>query len=409
MIIPAVVLVSQFVTSDKKMYKDYIDYIDRDDAKMKVSVSEKENEINIFHTYIEYMDDNEKKGELFTSEEDSLNLNEKRNLKKAFTEAQENGSPLWQDVISFDNTFLEEQGIYNRDTDVLDEGKIKSIVRNAVEEMLTRENMIESATWSASIHYDTDNIHVHIATVERVPTREKMKFFCKEDKVWKEGYRAKRKQSSLDRMKSTVANQLLDRTSDYNRIDNLIRNTVHYKKDHQIKLSQYAETKSLFIKAMERLPQDLRQWRYGYQSINDARPYIDEIVDIYLNTYHKEDMKSLNQELDKQVTLSKRLYGENSRHEQYKETKLEDLKTRMGNAVLTEMRSIVISNRRHNNKLLSNEQHRQPKQQFHYKNYAGKEIFFALMRLRYAMKKKWHDYQRERNIDEFDRMLEGRE
>ncbi|WP_367946640.1 hypothetical protein [Virgibacillus dokdonensis] len=32
------------------------------------------------------------------------------------------------------------------------------------------------------------------------------------------------------------------------------------------------------MQALTHLPKDLRQWRYGYESVNDARPYIDEMV-----------------------------------------------------------------------------------------------------------------------------------
>ncbi|WP_283159461.1 hypothetical protein [Virgibacillus pantothenticus] len=38
----------------------------------------------------------------------------------------------------------------------------------------------------------------------------------------------------------------------------------------------------------------------------------------------------MNQLLDKQVDISRRLYGEDSKHEAYKHTKLNDLKKRMG-------------------------------------------------------------------------------
>ncbi|MEF2293766.1 relaxase MobL [Virgibacillus dokdonensis] len=39
---------------------------------------------------------------------------------------------MWQDVLSFDNAFLEEQGLYNSKTKQLDERRMKNIVRGAV-------------------------------------------------------------------------------------------------------------------------------------------------------------------------------------------------------------------------------------------------------------------------------------
>ncbi|WP_280157291.1 relaxase MobL [Virgibacillus chiguensis] len=82
-----------------------------------------------------------------------------------------------------------------------------------------------------------------------------------------------------------------------------------------------------------------------YESVNDARPYIDEMVFIYLETNHATEMQELNQLLDEQVEISKQLYGEDSKHEAYKQTKLNDLKKRMGNAVLTEMREQIREDR----------------------------------------------------------------
>ncbi len=38
-----------------------------------------------------------------------------------FKTAHENGSIMWQDVISFHNHWLEKQGIYNEKTKTLDE------------------------------------------------------------------------------------------------------------------------------------------------------------------------------------------------------------------------------------------------------------------------------------------------
>lgn len=414
---PAVVLKSKFVMPSSKEYQDYVSYIDRKDAKRDVEIdldSKKTNDFFIFHSYMDYMDDDKKYGALFTDDKDVLTEDDRSHVKERFNEAQENGSPLWQDVISFDNDWLIEQNILQPDNKELDEEKMKNVVRGAMDTLLKTENMDKSALWTASIHYNTDNIHVHVATVEPKPTREKMKYFDEVERKWKEQYRAKRKQGSLDKMKSSVVNQIVDRTEDYNRIDGFIRGTVHYKKEEGVHLASDKKTKKLFMKAMSLMPDDLRQWRYGYQSINDARPYIDEMVDIYLGTYHKEDMEELDKLLDKQVDITKRLYGDESRHEKYKDTKMDDLRKRMGNAVLTEMRSYKMRERNVSYEVRRKNSIERSRDNGHnslrLKNWsAGREIHFAVMRLRYAMKKSYHEHQKDRNIDEYDRMLDGYE
>src|SRR5699024_6124264 len=257
-----------------------------------------------------------------------------------FQVAQQNESPLWQDVISFDNDWLEKQGVYNSENHTVDEPKMRSIVRETMQTMLAAERMQQSAIWTASLHYNTDNIHVHIATVEPHPTREVMNVFDKETNTWREEYRAKRKPKTLEKMKSKVANCILDRANERNDIDELLRGTVRYKKDNQISLASFRKTNELFTEAIKRLPEDRKQWRYGYEFINEARPYIDEITNIYLEQFHAEEMEELVTSLDEEVNVMKEMYGEESNYHTYKETKMDDLKKRMGNAILTEMRSV---------------------------------------------------------------------
>ncbi|ODV56322.1 hypothetical protein BG258_10620 [Lysinibacillus fusiformis] len=91
--------------------------------------------------------------------------------------------------------------------------------------------LMDSAVWSAAIHYNTDNLYVHIATVEPIPTRVKKWTMNLETGKWEEQVRAKRKQGSLDKMKSKVANLIMDRTKERNLVTDLIRGSVNLKKE----------------------------------------------------------------------------------------------------------------------------------------------------------------------------------
>lgn len=181
---------------------------------------------------MDYMGDDEKQGSLFTIEADQLEENMKQKLKDAFTKAEKNGSPLWQDVISFDNAWLEKQGTFISKTGELDEAKIRNVIREAMNVMLEEEQMKDTSVWSAAIHYNTNNIHIHIATVEPIPSREKKRILNKETNQWEEQYRAKRKQGTQDKMKSKVANMILDRSESRNRINEIINGAVHDKKEN---------------------------------------------------------------------------------------------------------------------------------------------------------------------------------
>ena len=412
----AVVLRSKFVTPQSSVFNNYINYMDREDAKQNVEInnaSDHENDFDVFYQFMNYMNDEAKQGALFTADQDYLNDMEKQKVKKQFQVAQQNESPMWQDVISFDNDWLEKQGVYTSENHTVDETKMRCIVRETMQSMLEAERMQQSAVWTASLHYNTDNIHVHIATVEPHPTREIMNVFDKETNTWREEYRAKRKPKTLDKMKSKVANCILNRANERNKMDELLRGTIRYKKDNSISLISFRKTNQLFKEAMNHLPDNRKEWRYGYHSINKARPYIDKIADIYLEEFHANEMKELVTKLDAEVEVMKEMYGEGSDYNAYKETKMNDLQKRIGNAILTEMRSVDKEERtsmfRQKIAVRQLQALEKDNQRTFSQNYKGSEnqrLQVSVIRLKQAMRKTFHDYKFERHMDEFDQMME---
>src|SRR5699024_4030185 len=142
------------------VFNNYINYMDREDAKRNVEINHEsahENDIDVFYQFMHNKDDDLKKGELFTAKQDYLNDTEKKRMKKKFQVTQQNESPKWQDVISFDNEWLEKKGVYNSENHTVDEPKMRSIVRETMQTMLAAEKMEQSAIWTASLHYNTDN------------------------------------------------------------------------------------------------------------------------------------------------------------------------------------------------------------------------------------------------------------
>src|SRR5699024_12417494 len=113
--------------------------MDREDEKGYVEINHASNHVNdfdIFYQFMDYMDDETKQGELFTANQDYLNDSEKQKMKNKFQLAQQNESPMWQDVISFDNDWLEKQGVYNSENHTVDETKMRSIVRETKRTMM---------------------------------------------------------------------------------------------------------------------------------------------------------------------------------------------------------------------------------------------------------------------------------
>lgn len=244
---PGVVIINKFCTLTNKVFSEYINYIDREDAI-------RNNKIQSFNLYNDYMENPEKSSGLFTADKDKLTQNEKQIVKDIFQIAQNNGSFMWQTVISFDNKYLEENGLYDKESGFLNEDKIHELTRGAVGNILKEENMDDSAFWTASIHYNTDNIHIHIAIVEQEPQRA----------IIKTGkYAGQRKgtfkQNSLRAAKRFVVNYILENQIDNDRINKIIRdNIIANKKEHP--LYKDKEFIKEFMRIHDRMPKNKKLW-----------------------------------------------------------------------------------------------------------------------------------------------------
>src|SRR6478752_8596613 len=382
---PGVVLKTKFATSNLKAFQNYVDYVDRENSKKEYGAHEK-----LFTLYQDYLANPDKTSSLFTDQSDGLNEEEKKNLKQVFETAQANNSIMWQDVITFHNPWLEEQGLYDSRRHTVDEKKVMDITRQAVNEMLKREKLNGSAVWSAAIHYNTDNIHIHIATVEPHPTRE----------------RGMRKQSSLDAMKAKVVNQMTNRRESQKKINELIRkDMVDYKKKDSSLAWRNRELKPLFLLVYNYLPKDKRQWQYSYNTIKPLKPYIDTLSEKYIKKYHQKEYQQLIKNLDKEVKELKKAYGEGTRdkgrYENYKQTKIDDLYKRMGNAFLQEMKAYD-RKQQDVKRLLDRKQ--SGNQTVRYKHHVP--VHFSLRKIEKAFKSEYESWKNQQHYERLQRETE---
>ncbi|MEH7360878.1 MobP2 family relaxase [Priestia megaterium] len=384
-VIPGVVLKTKFVTSDKKAFQDYVDYVDRDDAKKDQEAHEK-----LFTLYQDYMDNPDKTSSLFIQQSNQLNDEEKKQLKKLFEKAQKNNSIMWQDVITFHNPWLQENGLYDADTHTVDEKKLMEITRQSMKEMLKRERLNESAVWSAAIHYNTGNIHIHIATVEPQPTRE----------------RGKRKPKTLDAMKSTVVNQILNRGEQHQKINELIRKDMVGKKKQDSSLRwKNRDIQPLFLQIYNHLPEDKRQWQYSYRTLKPMKPFIDVLSQKYIEKYHRNEYQQLLGKLDKEVEELKKAYGEGKvdekRYKNYKQTKIDDLYKRMGNAFLKEMKDYDKQQQQIKRMIESKKQSKRPAS-FNQKV----SMHFALKKMERAFKSEYESWKNQQHYEQLQKEIE---
>ncbi|PEA36878.1 hypothetical protein COE67_07810 [Priestia megaterium] len=379
---PGVVLKTKFATSNLKAYQEYVDYVDREDAKKEYGAHEK-----LFTLYQDYLSNPDKTSSLFTDLSDGLNEQEKKKLKQVFETAQANNSIMWQDVITFHNPWLEEQGLYDSCRHTVDEKKVMDITRKAVNEMLKREKLNGSAVWSAAIHYNTNNIHIHIATVEPHPTRE----------------RGMRKQSSLDAMKAKVVNQMTNRRENQKKINELIRKGMvdHKKKDSSLAWRN-RELKPLFLLVYNYLPQDKRQWQYSYNTLKPLKPYIDTLSEKYIQKYHPKEYQQLMKTLDGEVNELKKAYGEGKvnqyRYKDYKQNKIDELYQRMGNAFLQEMKTYDKKQQRAQNLMEYKKSTKRPKGFQHHVS-----MHASLKRMEQAFKSEYESWKNQQHYERMQR------
>ena len=312
----------KWVKSSSEKFSSYINYIDREEAVRNYKLDE-------YSLFNDYMGNPKKCGNLFTSDRDFLSEDESKKLKRCFSIAQENGSFMWQDVFSFDNEWLEKHGMYDRRTGALDEKRLMGAVRNSMTEMIERENF-DSLIWSASMHFNTDNIHIHIASVELNPTR-----YTNEDGFMQ--------YKNLYRMKSKFANTIIDRSNEQKKINDIMRNNIINGKK-EISFNKDIEMKRLVTEIIKILPEDKRQWQYGYNSLHEVKPLLDELTSYYIKNYKKDDFEKLINSLDDEEEYLKEVYGEGEKHfyKNYKKNKIDELYYRMGNSLLREIKTEVI-------------------------------------------------------------------
>lgn len=338
-----VILVNKFLTPGSKRYKTYIDYLDREEAVRNKYFEKYSYDFSDYKEYVDgYMNNPEKTTGIFTKEKDNLSFVEKLSLKNLFELAEYNGSNMWQTVISFDNGWLKENGLCDDDYNRFNETKIKEYARSAMSELLKKEGF-ENAVWSAAIHYNTDNIHVHFAFVEPEPSTEvgkgRYRTFRNSGYSYQKGVINK---TSLEAAKRNMVGNIISEQSENEKINKLIRDTIiGCKREKPIVDDENLKLK--FEKLIDALPADMRKWKYGNKVMIRYHSIIDAVSEDFINTYFKDEYAELLDLLNKQQSKYDTAYGmrKDGSPNEFKNNKINDLYKRLGNTILKEAREYV--------------------------------------------------------------------
>lgn len=377
-IIPAIVHKVRWVSCGSKKFKSYIDYIDRDEAT-------RNHNFDDFSLYNDYMGNPEKSGSLFTEKNDYMTKKEIKELKKNFELAQKNKSMMWQDVFSFNNEWLIENGYLNPSTKVLDEAKIRNAIRKSMAE-LTKDGNENELIWSASIHYNTRHIHVHVASVELKTNKENLKKDFRE--------RGKRKMKVIKTMKSKFINDLRNRDEFYQELDVLVRdNMVGSKKEYSFMKDRILREKMLDM--LRHLPKDKREW--NYERIKEAKPYVDSLSKYYVENFCRDDFQRFKKMVIEDRKEQLNIYGtpkdlSKLSEPHYKEV---DLYRRMGNTIIKELKDFVKEEEYKNKRL----QYLKEKKKYQKKSYRSRKENEKNNKISLVDNKKNYDIKIDREIN----------
>ncbi|HDR7321060.1 TPA: hypothetical protein QCX23_002944 [Bacillus toyonensis] len=335
-------------------FEKYVSYMGRKyalESKKKMTKTEEE-EMSLLNKHIEdlapeEMQEGKKEGVeaegillgVFSKSKNVITSNDLNEIKELVGKAQNKGSVYYQDVISFDTDFLIEQKLYDPVTDILDENRIRNASHKMMGQLFKDEQIEENnGFWFASIHRNTEHIHIHFGTVEKENRRKLVEVKVDGETFYEP--KGKRKQSTLDHMKTTFANSLVDRTSELSRISNLRNNLVQEVKSEflQSKEKQPSREVTLLQEIYNGLPSNKKDWTYGSKRMpNETRNKIDELTGLLMK--NNPIFNEYKEAVDKESSFQKGLYGESEREDKdYAKNQMKDMQKRMGNSLLKELK-----------------------------------------------------------------------
>lgn len=275
--------------------------------------------------------------DVWTNDKDTMTLGDRKEFQDKMDAAKKHGSMLWTDVVSFDNRWLERQGLYNPKTGELKSEALREASRKMLD-VLGKREQLNQPFWLASVHRNTDNIHIHFAIMEKENSRKMV------DVGGEMQPRGNFKQSTIYAMKSAFANELVDLSRVQARITeerSNVREAVYQNAKEAMNRPDFRDRLNAFIK---RLPADRRKW--NYQSLHRMDPSLtkelDKITDELLkDDPHLEKYKDLVGDVDE---FYKEQYGKTrNEHKHYADNQLKDLKKRAGNRLLHDLSNLQAS------------------------------------------------------------------
>lgn len=211
----ALIYTQDFLRPQNKAYLSYEDYIDYIENNSKTKTKEVQNS-----DYVDYIENENKV--IFNSFnfKKDLNKEEVSAIKESFKNSRENGCNLYRGVFSFDTQFLIDNNIVSNKLELINKDLLIESIQKSVNE-INKQSRIDygNLAWIANFHFNTDNIHCHIAYIDQEEYR-----LSEEDKL-----KMVINSEGINKIKTKVINNIVDHSNEYNLISSL-RNSIRNKK-----------------------------------------------------------------------------------------------------------------------------------------------------------------------------------
>lgn len=270
---------------------------------------------------------------MFNHKINDMKRREVQQQKKIFSDAGNKGCVLFKDVFSFDTNHLIKLGIYDPVSDHLNRQPLIDATRKAMNKMLKLEKLSDTTVWVGEIHYNTKHFHIHVATTEQMNTRKDKIVLSKDGEMIKQP-RGKRKLSTLNNMKTTFMNSLLDRSTELEKISELRNELVKTIRER----TNLNDNRKLIEQLIDEMPASKKDWVYKRLS-KENKIKVDKITDFLLkeNPNYQEYQRLLSEE----GQFRNSLYSKNDSQNDYLKNQSKEIKKRLGNALLKNLKSSI--------------------------------------------------------------------
>ncbi|MBR1421911.1 MAG: hypothetical protein IJ571_00515 [Ruminococcus sp.] len=264
---PAVIFTNSFLYEWHIGDLDYSDYISRESSQIPLLKPDDDND------YYGYMSRPQAQGSgsldndteyttIFDAKNDFLTKQQINDYRQLEIQSQKEGCPKYIPCMSFDNQFLINNGLMTGGR--VDIQKIKEVSRKAMNSLINTSDKLDPTNvyWTADVHVNTGNIHVHFSLLEYHRLVDRKKEYARKGMDMLE-------LKAFEKFKSTVANSII--------LEKRTPELTKFKRENLIPEFASSVTASKeIIDLMKKLPPPKPKvgWQY---SRRDMIPYHEDI------------------------------------------------------------------------------------------------------------------------------------